>query len=436
MKRLGLGRRRRTTHARGTTSSTALALALLAAMALPSAAPAASVSVDKERDRLVFAAAAGERNAVSVSALAGVYTITDGGSSVGVGTGCTSLGPAIATCTAVPGGPIGYVLVSAGDGDDSLVAATPVPVWVDGGGGADFVKGGGATDFLYGGAGDDVLDGGPGADTIAGGDGHDRADYSSRTAPLIVTLDGAAGDGETGEGDNLTNSIEEVTGGAAGDRLTGGSGANVLSGGAGSDTLSGGGGGDMLDGGSGKDTLDGGAEADVLRSADGEQDDVRCGTGQDAAFEDPSDMVAADCEARQSGTEPGTPAARAGATLDLLPKSIRLTTAGTVRVRIYCALPTGFCTGRVSAGIRSARSARVGAAAAVGSSARGTWFSVRAGESKEIKVTISRNGRRRVLREKKAKCRISATTRSAGGSSTTARKTVIVRAPKRNGAKR
>ena len=54
---------------------------------------------------------------------------------------------------------------------------------------------------------------------------------------------------------------------------------------------------------------------------------------------------------------------------------------------------------------------------------------MRAGESKVIDVKISRNGRRRVMREKKAKCRISAVTRS-GGRTTTARKTVTVKAPR------
>jgi hypothetical protein len=136
------------------------------------------------------------------------------------------------------------------------------------------------------------------------------------------------------------------------------------------------------------------------------------------------------------GATPGTPAPRAGATLDLLPRSIRLTAAGTLRVRIYCALSTGVCSGSVSAAIMSARRTRTSVSAARRKATRGTRFAVRAGKSKEIKVTISRNGRRRVLREKKAKCRISATTRSAGGTSTTARKTVIVRAPKKNGAKR
>src|SRR5687768_9455093 len=99
MNRIGLGRRRRATPARGTTSSTALALALLAAMALPSAASASSVSVDKVRDALVFAPGAGERNTVVVSAQAGIYTITDAGSSISVGTGCTPVAATTATCS-------------------------------------------------------------------------------------------------------------------------------------------------------------------------------------------------------------------------------------------------------------------------------------------------------------------------------------------------
>jgi hypothetical protein len=424
MKTLRLGRRRCIAAARGLTSATTVACLMLGS-ALPSVSAASSVAVDKNKDALVVTAAAGERNAFAVTVSAGVYTVSDTGSTIATGTGCTSLAPGLARCTDVAGGPIGFLLVSAGDGDDTITLATAVPNWVDAGAGADVVKSGASRDFLYGSAGDDVLDAGPGADTIAGGDGHDRADYSARTAPLVVALDGVAGDGEAGENDNLTYSIEEVTGGAAGDRLTGGSGANVLSGGGGNDILTGGAGNDVLDGGSGEDLLDGGADSDVLRSADGEADDDRCGAGSDATFEDAADTVAADCETRNLRTAP-SPAA--GATLDLLPKTMRLTAAGKLRVRIYCALPTGVCTGELSAAVMSGRVRARG----VSASGRkpGTKFSVPAGESKEIKVTISRNGRRRVLREKRTKCRISAVTRTAGGP-TTARKTVVVKAPRR-----
>jgi hypothetical protein len=430
MLRSGLGRRRGTDAARSLRTSAALALAMLAHAMLPSLAGAASVSVSKEHDRLEVVAAAGERNALSVSAAAGVYTITDQGSPISAGTGCASLSPGTATCVAVPGGPIGYLLVSAGDGDDSVIAATTVPAYVDAGAGADVVKSGATADLLYGAGGDDVLEGGLGGDMIAGGDGHDRADYSSRTAALVVGIDGAAGDGAAGENDNVTSSIEEIAGGGGDDRLTGSGGSNVLSGGGGNDILSGGAGDDLLDGGSGQDLLEGGADADVLRSADDEADDDRCGAGPDTVFENSSDTVAADCETRRTTAAPGVPGAGPGATLDLLPKAVRLTGDGSLRVRVYCALAAGICTGRVTADVITPRKRRVRATSTTTMLARGTAFSVRAGESKIIKVTISRNGRRRVIREKRANCRVRAVIRSSGRT-TTARKTVVVKAPRK-----
>ncbi len=419
---------RRIAAARGIIWAPTLALVMLASTAIPSASAASSVAVDKMKDGLIVTAAPGERNAVSVTVSAGVYTLSDTASPISTGMGCTSLAPGLARCIAVPGGPIGFLLVSAGDGDDTVTVATPIPTYVDAGAGADVVKSGGARDFLYGSTGDDVLDAGAGADTIEGGDGHDRADYSARTAPLVVALDGVAGDGEAGETDNLTQSIEAVTGGAAGDRLTGGSGANVLSGGGGNDTLSGGAGDDLLDGGSGRDLLDGGADADVLRSADGESDEDRCGAGSDMVFPDASDTIAADCE-RPPGA-PGTATPGVGATLDLLPSVMQLTAAGALQVRIYCGLSAGVCTGGVNAAIQPMRRRAAGAGVSTESvtAAGGKNFSVRAGESKVIDVKISRNGRRRVLHEKKARFRISAVTRS-GGRTTTARKTVTVKAP-------
>jgi hypothetical protein len=124
------------------------------------------------------------------------------------------------------------------------------------------------------------------------------------------------------------------------------------------------------------------------------------------------------------------PGAGPGATLDLLPKAVRLTGDGSLRVRVYCALAAGICTGRVTADVITPRKRRVRATSTTTMLARGTAFSVRAGESKIIKVTISRNGRRRVIREKRANCRVRAVTRSSGRT-TSARKTVVVQAPRK-----
>jgi Ca2+-binding RTX toxin-like protein len=179
---------------------------------------------------------------------------------------------------------------------------------------ADLLRGGPGPNLLLGGPGDDLLDGGPGADALVGGGGRDRADYSSRRAPVAVTLDGQPGDGAAGEGDNVDPSTEDVAGGARGDRLTGSARRNVLLGGGGRDELTGLGGGDTIDGGPGADRIDGGDGSDVLlggpgldlllggagndraEARDGSRDGVDCGDGRDAVSADRRDRVNADCE--------------------------------------------------------------------------------------------------------------------------------------------
>ena len=115
MEKLGLGRRR-IAAVRGPASVAIVALLILASAALPSVSAASSVAVDKEKDGLVVTAAPGERNAFSVTVSAGVYTVADTGSSMGTGMGCTRLAPGQARCTAVPGGPIGFLLLARATG--------------------------------------------------------------------------------------------------------------------------------------------------------------------------------------------------------------------------------------------------------------------------------------------------------------------------------
>ena len=98
---------------------------------------------------------------------------------------------------------------------------------------------------LTGGEGDDLLDGRGGADTIVGGDGYDLADYSPRTAPVSLTLDGVANDGEAGEQDSLD--VEDLRGGAGADTLLGDDEENYLDGGPGADVMRGGAGFDFAD---------------------------------------------------------------------------------------------------------------------------------------------------------------------------------------------
>lgn len=159
--------------------------------------------------------------------------------------------------TTVDGGPgpdliytgPGHDVIQGGDGNDLIEAArygASAPVTVDGGAGDDTIR---ATSALFG-------------DTFTGGTGFDTVDYSSRTNPLTITLDGAANDGEAGENDNVGAGIEKVIGGTAGDTMTGGPLPDTFEGGPGNDSLHGMGGNDTFDeddAANGSDTLDGGA---------------------------------------------------------------------------------------------------------------------------------------------------------------------------------
>jgi Ca2+-binding RTX toxin-like protein len=101
---------------------------------------------------------------------------------------------------------------------------------------------------LRGGSGNDSLKGGAGADVLDGGPGSDTADYSDKTATVVITLNGAvkviAKVGTFTE-DSLSN-IENLIGGSASDNLKGDSFNNKLSGGMGRDSLTGGSGRDQF----------------------------------------------------------------------------------------------------------------------------------------------------------------------------------------------
>jgi Ca2+-binding RTX toxin-like protein len=167
-----------------------------------------------------------------------------------------------------------------------------------GGAGNDVLVGSRGANVLDGGPGDDVLDGGAGADRLVGGPGTDTADYSHRSRPVNVTLDGDANDGESGESDLVGPDVENVTGGSAGDRLIGGPGANRLDGGPGDDSIVGDAGSDLLLGGAGNDTVD---------AVDGKKDVLDCGAGRDRASTDKVDQRSS-CELRgKAGDMPASP---------------------------------------------------------------------------------------------------------------------------------
>jgi Ca2+-binding RTX toxin-like protein len=211
---------------------------------------------------------------------------------------------------------VSSIVVNAGGGDDRVLlsqgnggAAVQVRATVRGGAGADVILGGAASDTLqgeggndrlYGGLGNDTVNGGTGndllhggfgtelgaglytvgdgADTLIGGGGNDGADYSNRSAPLTLRLDGGAS-GAAGEGDSI-RAVVNAFGGVVDDVIVGTAGANTLSGGDGADTIYGLGGVDSLVGSRGGDRAFGNEGSDFfLLSGDATQDQYNRGPG-------------------------------------------------------------------------------------------------------------------------------------------------------------
>jgi Ca2+-binding RTX toxin-like protein len=131
-----------------------------------------------------------------------------------------------------------------GDGDDTLT----------GDAGPNSLAGGPGDDNLSGLGGDDTFEPGPGEvvigitpvtddDTVNGGDGaHDLVTYRARTEDLTIHIDGVAGDGESGEDDNVGTTVEDVITGTGDDEIVGSPSDNILNGWTGADILNGAGG--------------------------------------------------------------------------------------------------------------------------------------------------------------------------------------------------
>ena len=134
---------------------------------------------------------------------------------------------------------------------------------------SDELQGDRGANLIQGLAGNDTLLVSQGADTLDGGSGVDTVVYAGVTtrieASLLTKRGQVLAEGSTQE----FRSIENFTGGSAGDRLLGDDSANTLLGLAGNDELLGGVGDDNLQGGEGNDTLDGGAGADILNGGAG-----------------------------------------------------------------------------------------------------------------------------------------------------------------------
>jgi Ca2+-binding RTX toxin-like protein len=266
-----------------------------AVMVLPAGALAAMVGIEPQR--IVYAAAAGEANDLSVSLDPAGYALVDAGAEVTPGPGCAASGGA-ATC---PAAGIARIFVSAGDEADDVENLTPIPATISGGDGNDSLEGGSGADTLRGnkgidthagGAGDDFIDSrGDTPDVISCGSGADtvRADAVDSVAADCEDVDRAgpappaSGPSPTGVGLLGAPEARRLESGACfrerlgtprGDRLTGTALGDSLFGLQGNDRLKGLPGDDCLFGGTGSDHLSGSKDDDRLVG-----DDSRRGVG-------------------------------------------------------------------------------------------------------------------------------------------------------------
>ena len=174
---------------------------------------------------------------------------------------------------------------SAAVAQNAVITGTDRPDLIDGTSQGETIYGRQGNDIINAGDGDDTLYGGPGADILNGGPGADAVSYGG-TAPVTVTIDGAANDGAAGEGDDVGPDVEDIYGGDGPDHLTGDKGANTIDGGDGSD---------VIDGLEGSDVVFGGDGDDAIAAADGTRDVIDCGVGDDTVTVDRLDATT-NCE--------------------------------------------------------------------------------------------------------------------------------------------
>jgi|GEM_PF-3104366 len=309
---------------------------LCAGSALALCDPAAAATLSVSGGVLEFNATGGRRNVVNFTQVAAgtvrvAREVIAGGDEDGItsASGCTANTVAVIyTCTGITS-----VVVNAGDGDDRISAAGLQAIratlrggpghdvltageqddLLEGGAGDDTLtggpgngtlRGGPGDDLLYGGDGDEVLDGGEdndrlqgngGADVLRGGPGSDTTYHAHGNAETVtVTLDGAPGDGATGENDHVEADVEHVVAGS--EAPDGGPGAVRIVGNAGANQLEVLKGNATIVGGAGLDQLLGGPHDDSIDAVDGGPDRVVCGAGTDTVLADEADDVAPDCE--------------------------------------------------------------------------------------------------------------------------------------------
>ncbi len=180
---------------------------------------------------------------------------------------------------------VSTIVVTAGDGDNSVTIKPDVPVpatinyigngtenftagvgdTINGGSGINYLDGTAGQDALIGGAGTNFFEGGPN-DQIVGAAGANNI-LSLKRSPAGVTIDasGPIGFASGGNAQGLAfSNITEFDGSNFGDTFTAAPGGSIFHGGTGNDVVTGGPGNDILEGGGGSDQISGGGGANTF----------------------------------------------------------------------------------------------------------------------------------------------------------------------------
>jgi Ca2+-binding RTX toxin-like protein len=286
-------------------------LTIVGALALTAGASASTLAVDGG-GTLRFDAGRGETNDVDLRDGGGLTTVTDSGSTIHAGNGCTQVTPHQATCPIPNGFGPQDVAMTLGDRNDAASASKISfgSIAVDGGAGNDTIG-----DFPQSGA---NVDGGPGDDAITvrpnfggsvdvdGGIGRDRITATSASG----TVDGGLGDDDITLTNFVNPSVSAAHGGLGDDTITANQATDMglIDGGFGDDRIStgplavvaemtGGFGDDRIVSQHGTSTISGGFGRDFIDGGD-EGDTIDCGAGIDQGVKYAGDSVS-NCEIAQ-----------------------------------------------------------------------------------------------------------------------------------------
>jgi Ca2+-binding RTX toxin-like protein len=287
-------------------------LAIVGGLALAASASASTLAVDSG-GTLRFDAASGETNNVDLRDGAGQTTVTDSGSIIHAGNGCTQLTPHQASCP-LPGGfgdqdvvmtladrndaarafkvGFGHIAIDGGAGNDTISDSPQSGANVDGGLGDDTItvhpNFGGAVD-VHGGLGRDSITAVSASGSVDGGLGDDDITLTNFVNPAVSAAYGGLGD-DTVTADQGTN-MGLIDGGLGDDRISTGPLAVVaqLTGGFGDDRIVSQNGTSTINGGFGRDFIDGHDEGDT----------IDCGSGLDRYVQYAGDTVS-NCEVPQA----------------------------------------------------------------------------------------------------------------------------------------